>query len=267
MEEVPMRILFASCLIAVAAAPAVAQTTPAPVFSPLGPNSALLSVTAEGQSRRVPDLAVFSAGVVTQATTAGEALAANSRRMDGVIAALKRAGIADRDIQTSAISLQPRYSNPELEAQIRARETRQPYVPPLPSDAPRIVGYDARNNVQVRVRKLGEMGRIIDTLIAAGANEVNGPSFTMDEPRAALDEARTEAMANARQRAELYARAAGMRVVRILSISEGGGYYPVQEVFVTGRMAANAPPPPPTPVAPGELTLGVNLSVQFELAS
>jgi uncharacterized protein YggE len=185
--------------------------------------------------------------------------------MDSVIAALKRSGVADRDIQTAAISLSPRYSNPELEAQLRARETGQPYVPP--TQAARIIGYEARNNVQVRVRRLGNMGRIIDTLIAAGANEVNGPSFTMDEPRAALDEARVEAMANARQRAELYARAAGMRVVRILSISEGGGYYPVQEIFVTGRAAANAPPPPPTPVAPGELTLGVNLSVQFELAS
>jgi uncharacterized protein YggE len=186
--------------------------------------------------------------------------------MDSVIAALKRAGIPDRDIQTSSISLQPRFSDPEREAQIRARQTGQPYIPPLNPEQARIVGYDARNSVQVRVRRLGEMGKIIDTLIAAGANEVNGPSFTMDEPRAALDEARVEAMANARQRAELYARAAGMRVVRILSISEGGGYFPMQQVFFESR-AANAPPaPPPPPVAPGELTLGVNVSVQFELS-
>jgi uncharacterized protein YggE len=210
----------------------------------------------------VPDLALFSAGVVTQGTTAGEALGANSRLMDSVVAALKRSGIADRDIQTASISLSPRYSNPELEAQLRARETGQPYVPP--TLAARIIGYEARNSVQVRVRRLGDMGRIIDTLIAAGANEVNGPSFTMDDSGAALDEARVQAMANARQRADLYARAAGLRVVRILSISEAGGYYPVQESFMA--RVANAPPAPPTPVAPGELTLGVNVSVQYELS-
>jgi uncharacterized protein len=104
-------------------------------------------------------------------------------------------------------------------------------------------------------------------LIAAGANQVDGPSFTLDEPGAALDEARAEAIATARRRAEIYARAAGMRISRILSITEGGGYYPVQQMVAFGesRMAPPAPPPPPTPIAPGELTLGVSVQVQFEL--
>ena len=255
-------------LLMAAAAPAVAQPAPSPSVSPIGPGSALLNITAEGQSRRTPDLAIFSAGVVTQGRTASEALGQNSRQMESVTAALRRAGIAERDIQTSSISLQPRYSNPDRDAQILARETRQPYIPPKEPEAPRIIGYEARNSVQVRVRRLGEMGRIIDTLIQAGANQVDGPSFTLDEPRAALDEARTAAVATARQRAELYARAAGMRVVRILSISEGGGSYPVNEIIVTGRsMSAYAPPPPPpAPVSPGELALGISVSVQFELA-
>ncbi|MFC7536060.1 SIMPL domain-containing protein [Sphingomonas sp. GCM10030256] len=247
---------------------AIAQT-PATAISPLGPNSALLSISAEGRSRRTPDLAIFNAGVVTQGRTAAEAIAGNSRRMEAVIAGLRRSGVADRDIQTAAISLQPRYSDPEREAQIRARELRQPYVPPAQPDPPRIIGYEARNNVQVHVRRLGEMGRIIDTLIESGANQVDGPSFTLDDSKAALDEARVEAVATGRQRAELYARAAGMRVARILSISEGGGVYPVQEIVVTGsRMGgygAPPPPPPPTPVAPGELTLGTSVSMQFEL--
>ena len=258
-------LLLAAALTA--ATPVLGQPAPSPAVTPLGPNSALLSLTAEGQSRRAPDLALFSAGVVTQARTATEATAENSRRMDAVVAALRRAGIAERDVQTSAISLQPRYSNPELEAQLRARQAREPYIAPAQPEAPRIIGYEARNSVQVRVRRLREMGRIIDTLIGAGANQVDGPSFTLDEPRAALDEARTEAVATARQRAELYARAAGMRVARILSITEAGGFYPVQDIVVTGRLASLAapPPPPPTPVAPGELTLGVNVSVQFEL--
>jgi len=237
-----------------------AQPTPQVPVSPLGPNSTLLSITAEGRSNRTPDIAGFSAGVVTQASNAGEAIASNARRMNQVVAALRGAGIAQRDIQTSAVSLQPRYSDPDRETQI-ARETGRP-IPPDRSAGPRIIGYEARNTVQVRVRRLGEMGRIIDTLVAQGANEVNGPSFSLDEPRVALDEARTEAVAEARRRAELYARAAGMRVVRILSISESGGYYPVQEMAMN-RMVAQAAP---TPIAPGEVTLGVSLSVQFELA-
>jgi uncharacterized protein YggE len=254
-------------LAGLAATPAAAQPA-GPTVAQLGPSSALLSLTAEGRSRRAPDLAMFTAGVVTQGATAAEALSENNRRMAAVVAALRRAGIAERDIQTSSISLNPRYSNPERDAMIRARETREPYVPPAEPSAPRIIGYDARNHVQVRVRRVAEMGRIIDTLAAAGANEVHGPNFTVDEPRAALDEARTAAVAEARQRAELYARAAGMRVVRIVSITEAGGYYPVQDIMVTGSRAgfAGAPPPPPMPVSPGELSLGVNVSVQFELA-
>ena len=263
-----MKSLFAFTCLAAIATSATAQTTPSVQISPLGPTSALLSLSAEGRSNRTPDLAVFSAGVVTNGVTAAEALGANSRQMDRVVAALKRSGIADRDIQTSAISLSPRWNNPEAEAQRIARETRQPYVPA--TEAPRIIGYEARNSVQVRVRRLGEMGKIIDTLVAAGANEVNGPSFTLDDQSGALDEARTEAVAVGKERAEIYARAAGMRVIRLLSMSEGGGYYPVQQVFVTARAERGGgpppPPPPPAPVSPGELTLGVSLSMQFEIA-
>lgn len=266
-----MKRLVAFSVFLTGGSAAIAQTAPSVQITPLGPNSALLSLTGEGTSRRTPDIALFSAGVVTQAANATEALADNSRKMEAVIAALKRAGIAERDIQTSAISLQPRYSNPELEAQLRARETRQPYV--QPTEAPRIIGYEARNSVQVRVRRLGQMGKIIDTLISEGANQVDGPSFTLDEPREALDEARREAVAVGRQRAELYAQATGMRVTRLLSISEGGGYYPVQQVIAVTASSRGGyggapppPPPPPAPVSPGELNLGVSVSMQFELS-
>ena len=117
-----MKHALALALLLAAPATAFAQTPPTSAISPLGPNSTLLSITAEGKSHRTPDLAIFSAGVVTQGRTAAEALAENSRRMDSVIAALRSAGIAERDIQTSSISLQPRYSDPDREAQIRARE-------------------------------------------------------------------------------------------------------------------------------------------------
>ena len=261
--------LVAFVLLSLASTAAAAQSTASVSISPLGPNSALLSLSAEGTSRRTPDVAVFNAGVVTQAVTASEALADNSRKMDRVIAALKRAGIAERDIQTQAISLQPRYSDPERDAQMLARTTGRPYTPP--TEAPKIIGYEARNSVQIRVRKLGEMGKIIDTLISEGANQVDGPSFTLDEPRGAMDEARREAIAVGRQRADLYAQATGMRVARLLSVSEGGGYYPVQQaIVVTGSRvgyggAPPPPPPPPAPVSPGELNLGVSVSMQFEL--
>lgn len=259
------KLLIAALLAAVPAAVHAQQGAQPQVV--LGPTSAILSLSAEGQSRRTPDIAMFSAGVVTQGKTATEAMSDNSRRMDAVVMALKRAGIADRDIQTSAINLSPVYSNPERDAQMQARQTGRPYVPPEET-APRIIGYQARNTVNVRVRDLANMGRVIDTLVQVGANEINGPNFTLDDQRAALDEARAAAVAEGRQRAELYARAAGLRVARILSISEGGGYYPVQrEMFVTGSAggAPPAPPPPPAPVAPGELTLGTSVSMQFEL--
>ncbi|HVL79146.1 MAG TPA: SIMPL domain-containing protein, partial [Sphingomicrobium sp.] len=126
-------------LLAALAVPAVAQQTSPTVA--LGPNSTLLNITADGRSHRAPDIAMFSAGVVTQATTASQAMTENSRRMDAVVAALRRAGIADRDIQTSTISLQPRYSDPERDVQIRARQTGQPYIPPPQPQAPTIIGY------------------------------------------------------------------------------------------------------------------------------
>jgi len=264
-----MKRFVAFAFLSLASTAASAQSGASVSVAPLGPNSALLSLTAEGNNRRTPDIALFNAGVVSQAVTASEALADNSRRMDRVIAALKRAGIAERDIQTSAISLQPRYSDPDRDAQTLARTTGRPYVPP--TEAPKIIGYEARNTVQVRVRNLGTMGKIIDTLISEGANQVDGPSFTLDEPREALDEARREAVAVGRQRAELYAQATGMRVAKLLSVSEGGGYYPVQQaIVVTGSRigyggAPPPPPPPPAPVSPGELNLGVSVSMQFEL--
>ena len=255
-----MRMLLPALLL-FAAAPALAQPAPAPAPT-IAPGSTLLSVNAEGRSLRRPDLAMFSAGVVTQAKTAAAALAANAERMDAVVASLRSAGVAERDIQTSALSVQPQYYYPQPEPR-----PRTPGAAPAEPQPPRIIGYEARNSVQVRVRDLARMGRVIDALVAAGANQIDGPSFTLDESEPALDEARIEAMKQARARAELYARAAGLRVKRIVSISEGGGYYPVmQAITVTGRAVGAPPPPPPSPVSPGELALGVTLAVQFELA-
>ena len=244
-------LLASFALVLALSAPAHAQSGPMPV---LAANATLLAISADGKVTREPDLARFSAGVTSSGKTAGEALTANAADMNRVIAALKRAGIADRDIQTSNLSLYPVY----------APQRRLPDGQMEPEEA-RIIGYRANNTVNVRQRKLDEFGRVIDTLVAAGANQVNGPSFEIDQPDAALDEARTQAMKTARERANLYARAAGLRVVRILSISESGGYAPRPPVmYARAAMADMAVES--SPVAAGELELSVNVSVQFELA-
>ncbi|WP_241233542.1 SIMPL domain-containing protein [Altericroceibacterium xinjiangense] len=259
-----------SRLIAAAAVAALLPLTPASaqVVQPeltVQPGNTVLSVNAEGSSMRRPDLALFTAGVTTQGQTAAAALAENSRSMAQVIAALKRAGIADRDIQTSNLSLNPVYSDPNRDAMIAARSGDRTSMPiPTEQQVPRIIGYQATNTVSVRQRQLEDYGRIIDTLVSAGANQVNGPVFQLDNEQTALDEARIDAMRNARRQAELYARAAGLNIVRTLSIGEGGGYSSPQPAFRMAEMAA--PPPPPAPVQAGELDMRASVTVLYELA-
>jgi uncharacterized protein YggE len=204
-----------------------------------------LEVSASGSVSRVPDLAIISAGVVTRSTTASGAIAENATRMERVRSALKRAGIADRDIQTSSISLNPDYRY----------ENNQPPV---------LTGYQASNNVSVKFRDIRNSGRILDALVAQGANQINGPSLTIDKPEAAYDEARTRAIAVGRARAELYARSLGMRVVRLLSVSESGGFSrPPMPMYSRAEtaMAADAK----TSVDPGSQDLEVTLAMSFEL--
>ena len=219
-----------------AAAPAAAQEA-RPV------SGTRLDVVATGEVNRVPDIVRINAGVMTQAPSATEAIRQNAARMEAVRAALRRAGVADRDIQTSSISLQPNW---------RHMENR----------TPELIGYQAHNQVGVRFREIANSGRILDALVAAGANQIDGPMFMIDRPEEALDEARTEAVANARRRAELYARALGMRVIRVLSVSEAGlGYMPPPQPVMMREMAAQAA----TQIVPGEQTLTVSLTVSFEL--
>ena len=262
-------LLAALALAALPATPAFAQAAQPAIEVAAG--NTLLTVSAEGRSFREPDLAIFSAGVTTQGASAAAALAENSRAMTQVIAALKRAGIAERDIQTSNLSITPVYADPDRDAMMAARVSGQPYVPPPPDQrVPRIIGYQANNNVSVRQRDLDDFGEVIDTLAAAGANQINGPMFQMDQAEPALDEARLDAIRAARARAELYANATGLRIVRILSINEGGGYYgPPPVVFARAATMGGAPPPPPpppAPVQPGELQMTTQVTVLYELA-
>lgn len=203
-----------------------------------------LDIAATGESKRVPDIAAISAGVVTQSPDASAALRDNAARMSRVIAALKRAGVAERDIATSQISLNPQYRYGEN-------------VPPT------ITSYQAQNTVTVRFRDVRRSGAILDALVSEGANSINGPNLMLDQPQAAEDEARRDAIAKARARAELYAAAAGLRVKRIVSISESGGFGgPMPPPMVRMEMASDAAQ---TKIEPGEQTIGVTVNVSFEL--
>jgi uncharacterized protein YggE len=241
-----MRNLILAAALALGAvplAPAAAQGQAVPGGILL--DGTRLDVVATGEVTRVPDVARITAGVVTVAPTATAALAQNSRQMASVRAALKRAGIADRDIQTSSINLYPDY-----------RQDAQ-------GNNPQIVGYRASNDVSVRFRDIAATGRILDALVAQGANQINGPQLAIDKPEAALDEARTQALSNARTRAQLYARALGKKVGRILSISEAGANYAPPAVMM--RQSARGAMADSTSVDPGEQSVAVSLSVSFEL--
>jgi uncharacterized protein len=232
-----IRMMMAAAAL-LAATPAAAQVTEVPAMG-----GTRLDVVATGEVNRVPDVVRINAGVMTQAPTATEAIRQNAAKMDSVRSALRRAGIAERDIQTSSINLSPNW---------RHMENR----------APELIGYQANNQVSVRFRDIANAGRILDALVAAGANQIDGPMFMIDRPEEALDEARRDALTKARARADLYARALGMRVVRILSVSEAGmGYMPPQPVMARGMAAAQAD----TAIVPGEQTLNASLTVTFEL--
>jgi len=202
-----------------------------------------LDVVATGEVTRVPDVARISSGVITQAATATEAIRLNAARMNAVRDALRRAGIADRDIQTSNLSLQPQYRYAENQ-------------PPV------LTGYQAANEVSIRFREIAQTGRILDALVAQGANQISGPMLEIDRPEAALDEARTAALTVARARADLYARALGMRVRRILWVSESGMAGPPmpRPMAVARAQAAQV-----ANIDPGEQRLSVALTVSFEL--
>lgn len=203
----------------------------------------LLTLTAEGRTTRVPDVAEVSTGVVTTAPTAAAAMRDNAVRMTAVVDAVKKAGVADRDIQTSGLSLSPQYRYEQN-------------APPV------LTGYQASNTVSLRIRRIAGTGKLLDALVAAGANQINGPNFVVDQQDAALDEARVAAVKAGRSRAELYAGAAGLKVRRIVSISEGGSFEPGPRPMLKAAMMDAAPAPP---VAPGEVALTVNVTMTFEL--
>jgi uncharacterized protein YggE len=234
-----MRSPFPALLALMAlSAPAGAQTPALPAA-----DATLLSISTQAQASQAPDVATLSAGVVTQAADGNAAMRQNAEQMTRVLAALKAAGVADKDVQTSGINLHPQYHYQD-------------------NQAPKITGYQASNTVSVKLREVARLGRVLDALVASGANQINGPDFGIDQPEPLYDQARLKALKLARERAQTYASALDLRVRRIVSINEGGGAMPSP----MPRMAMmKAEAFDSTPVAAGESSVSVNLDVVFEL--
>jgi hypothetical protein len=229
-----MRTALLTLAIVLFGAPALAET-PAD-FPPA------ISVTGEAQISVAPDIAFVDAGVATDAKTAREASEANNTAMTKVFAALKAANIDARDTQTSRLSLQPQYA------------------PNRAGPSP-VVGYRASNRVTVRIHDVSKIAGVINTLVGAGANDIGNVAFEVSQASKLLDEAREKAVADARRKAEIYAKAAGVTLGAPLSISEGGGApQPMFRAKMAAPMAAA-----PTPIAQGEETLSISVSVTWAI--
>ena len=200
-----------------------------------------ISVTGTGSVEAAPDMATLMIGVTTQAETAAEALAANTEATNAVIARLTASGVAARDMQTSNLSINPNWTGYD-------------------SSTPTIAGYVASNMLTVRVRALETTGTVLDAAVTDGANTLNGLTFGLADPEPAYNEARKEAVADARAKAELLATAAGVKLGPVLSIADQGAMTDPAPMYREAVSAA------PVPVVGGELGLIANVSVTYAIA-
>lgn len=230
-------------IVAGSAGATLAQTAPVSAADTVF-RATILSLSASGEVSRRPDMATISTGVQTEAPTAAEALRLNATRMTQVIAALKKGGIADRDIQTSGLNLSPQYV----------------YQENLP---PKLTGYQATNQVTIVVRDLTKLGLAVDAVVDAGANSVGGIGFGLQDSDAAEDAARLDAVKALQAKADLYAKAMGYRVARLVTLSEGGGYSPPSPVPMLAM--ARMDKAESTPVEAGELKVRIDINATFEL--
>lgn len=247
-----VRIALAALALSASAPLAAQQGT-----TRLEPNETLLQVQAEGQSTVRPDAAFLNVGVVSTGTTAREATDGNAQQMAAVIAALKKAGVDERYIRTQQLNVQPRFARQNGSYE----------------ETPQITGYVARNSVAVTVVKLGIAPDVIAAAFGAGANSVDGPNLGNEDTNAGMAQARDDALKNARAEADAYAAGLGMRVARVLRVSEQrGGIEPVRYVTVTGSRLSSPgapppPPPPPPPIAGGELKRSVTIYIDYALVA
>lgn len=227
-----------------AIASAQVQVTPSP-------DAPAVTLSVQETTEVVPDLATVGAGVETIAPTAAAALQANSLKTRRVLDAIHAAGVPDRDVRTNTIGIAARY-----DYQGRTRTFQ---------------GYAATNTVTVLLRRIADVGPFLDRVTAAGATEVSGPNFTVDQPERYRAAARDRALQRAGTEAQAYARRAGFKEARLLSVTEAGSFVQPYDVVVSGsRLQSFAVASPPPPVAPpvlgGQQSVGVSISATYRLA-
>ena len=246
--------------LAIAAVPAGAQTFPSASIAEMA-STPLVRVSIAENLRTPPDEAILTVGTTAKATTAKEAVAASKLKTERLLTAIRNAGIRERDIQTQGIQLSADY---RWEQGASGREGRQV-----------LIGYVAGNSVLIKTRDIEALTGLLDSLTAAGADTVYGPSFAIADPAPLRREARVRAMARGEAEASEYARNIGFTKVRLLSVEEGVSYRGT-DIVVTGSRITNlsAPPPPPPPpapergggiVAPGQLETGVQLTLLYRM--
>jgi uncharacterized protein YggE len=239
MKATMLAAMAASCLSLAPASAAFAQSASGgeTMFQ-----ATTLALSASGETKITPDKATITLGVQVIDPTAAAAMSDNAGRMNTVVAALRAAGVPDKDVQTSNINLAAQYV----------------YTPNQP---PKLTGYQASNDVTVTVEDLSKLGPVIDGVTAGGANQVTGISFGLKDPTAAEDQARLLAVKALQAKAALYAQATGYRIARLVTLSEGAAS------TVTPRpMAMMHTEAAPTPISAGQLTVDITVSAVYELA-
>lgn len=231
-------LVLAACFLAV------------PAGAHEGGQRAKISVTGEGEALLSPDMAIVHLAVVREAETAREAMDANNEAMQDVIASLKEAGVEDRDLQTSGLSIQPQYVFPNENNE----ETER-----------RIVGYEVSNGLTVRIRNLENVGEILDRSVTLGVNQGGSISFTNDDPSEALDDARKRAVEDALGKARILTEAAGVSLGDVLAISENMRGTPPPMPFGARAMRMEASVADAVPVEAGENSYKVQVNVTFEI--
>jgi uncharacterized protein len=205
-----------------------------------------LSLVGHGEVHATPDRAVITMGVASFAATAQEALAANTKSMNDLMATLKAAGIENKDIMTNNFSVNPRLDY--------SQNNGQP---------PKVTGYDVNNTVMVTLRKIDSIGDVLDKAVTSGSNQINGISFGIANPEAAMDEARKEAVKDAKRKADLYAGASGVSLGNLISLSEGAGYQPPQPMMMQAKtMSSDAGN---VPIAQGEQVIAIDVNITWEI--
>jgi len=237
-STVPALVAAGVAVLALSAVPAAAQSNDAAF------RATTFNLSAVGETAIAPDMATITLGVQTEGASAAAALSANGSAMNKVIAALKKAGVAERDIQTSNLNVNPQY----------VYEENKPA---------RLTGYQASNQVTILARDLSKLGQTVDAAASAGANTVSGISFGLQNPQKAEDEARIKAVAALKAKSDLYARATGYKVVRLVSLNEAGGYTPSPQPVPMFAMAKREMADS-TAISGGELKVRVEVSATYE---